>query len=794
VPLRLVLCFVACATLAHAATALAADVYPVPGSKYEMPDTQIAFRGIPASQLGSISVVGSKSGPHTGTVEADSDGAGGSWLPSKPFVAGETVRVSTGLDLTGAPQGTFSFQIAHFGHPFGAEKIPVAPAGTNGVQHFVSRADLTPASLKVSQDTAPASDGDIFVAPQFGPTENGPMILNSAGQLVWFHPVSLKENQLATDFRTQLLYGQPVLTWFQGTTGSGLGQGEGIVFNQQYQLQQVVKAADGLQMDLHEFLVTNTGQAYIIAVEPVWLPGVHRPVADGVVQEIDMKTGLLLWEWNALDHIPLSESLIYGPNVPGHIEDPYHLNSVSLTSDGNLLISSRNTSSVYKVDRDTGSVMWTLGGKRSSFKMGSGTSFALQHDAVAQPDGTITLFDDGAGPPRIHSASRAIRLSLNDYTMTATLVRQYTHSPSLLADFEGGEQLLGDGDVFIGWGQQPYISGFDSSGRQDFDAHFVSPTASYRAYRFQWTGSPPTNPAIGLRTSDNGTRTLYASWNGATDVSSWRALAGNSPGTLSAIATSPSKGFETAIAFTSGDSQYRLQALGSAGQVLATSAIAGAGPHVAIYGNSAFVSGSGGGALPVGCFAPKPCRIVATVSNGTTVLARSGAQSIGANQTGLVYYQLSGGARSALAKAHHMSVTTSVLDQVSHTTATVPDTLIAYSTSGSGPTRASSPVGPLSLLGRTDFVASGGSGGVLTSCSAATQCRAAMQLSSGGTVIASTGAETEGPRSAGYFSFQLNAAGEQMLAKAPGHQLGVSVAFGGSGIASTGTIALVPYS
>jgi hypothetical protein len=507
-----------------------------------------------------------------------------------------------------------------------------------------------------------------------------------------------------------------------------------------------------------------------------------------------MKTGLLLFEWNSLDHIPLSESLIYGPKVSGHIEDPYHLNSVSVTPDGNLLISARNTSSLYKVDRDTGSIIWTLGGRRSSFKMGSGTSFALQHNAVAQPDGTVTLFDDGAGPPRIHSASRAIRLSLNAYTMTATLVHQYTHSPSLLADFEGGEQLLGDGDVFIGWGQQPYISGFGANGRQDFDAHFVSPTASYRAYRFPWTGSPPTNPAIGLRTSATGTTTVYGSWDGATDVSGWRTLAGTSATSLSAIASSPSKGFETGIALTSGDNQYRLQALGSAGQVLGTSSIAGISQHLAVYAKTSFVAESGSGGVPVGCFAAKPCRIVATVSSGTTVLARSGAQLIPANHTGLVYYRLSGAAQAALAKAHQRSVTIAVQDEVSHTSATVPDTLIAYSTSGSGPTRASSPVGPLSLLGRTDFVASGGSGGVLTSCSAATPCRAAMRLSSGGTVIASTGAETEGPRSAGYFSFQLNAAGEQMLAKAPGHQLGVSVAFGGNGIASTGTIALVPYS
>jgi hypothetical protein len=777
-----------------AAAGATVDVFPFPGSRYEMPDTQIAFRGIPASQIGTVTVVGSRSGTHAGTIKADSDGDGGSWVAKVPFDKGETVEVATSLDLTGDPDGHFSFKIAFIGSPFPSENLGLAPVGSDGIQHFRSAPNLTPATVKVTEHKAPASDGDIFVAPQFGPTQNGPMILNPSGQLVWFDPTTVKDNQLSTDFRVQTLYGKPVLTWFQGFTGNGFGRGVGMVYNQNYQLQQVVRAADGLTMDLHEFLITNTGDAYIIAVQPVYLPGVHRPISDSIVQEIDMQTGLVVWDWNALDHIPLQNSSFYGPHVSGHVLDPFHLNSVSVAPNGDLLISARNTSAVYMVNRDTGKTIWTLGGKQSTFKMGPGATFALQHDAEAQPNGTITVFDDGAGPPRVHSDSRAIDLALNATNNTATLVHQYHHSPPILADFEGSEQVLGDGNDFVGWGQQPYFTEFSASGAEIFDAHFVSPTSSYRAYRFPWSAQPPTTPAIAVRTGADGTITVYGSWNGATDVTGWRALVGDRSDALTALHTVPVHGFETGVPLQSGDTKYRLQALGDSGQVLSTTAVAGSPEHVAVYGHSAFVSSSGGGAVPVGCFAPGPCTIVTTASSGTTVLAHTGGEKIAANGTGLAYFQLSAAATAELAHDGSMSVTISIEDNVSQRSATVPIELYGFKTSGTGPKRSFSPKGPLTLLGGTEFITARGYGGILTSCDSAVPCVASATLTAAGTVIATTGSETVGPASAGNLGFTLNAAGQKLLADAPGHQLATTVTLSGAqGIASSATVALVPF-
>ena len=493
-------------------------------------------------------------------------------MPNQPFAQGETVTVTTGLDVIGASGGRFTFAIAHI--------VPLIPNGTlsdipralpHGVMHFRSEPGLEPASLTVTDDAAPASEGDIFLAPQNGPIQNGPMILDSAGQLVWFLPLPVATNVFVNDFRVQNLYGQPVLTWWQGFRNAGFGQsrGVGVIVNSHYQQIATVRAADGLDAGSHELLITPDGDAYITASSPVRLPGRRVPTIDSVVQEIDIKTGLVLFEWHALDHVPLSASV----TSEGSWFDPYHVNSISVGADGNLLVSMRNTSAVYDIDHQTGRVLWTLGGKDSSFAMGPGTETYLQHDAVAQPDGTLTLFDNGGGLPFLHPQSRAIQERLDLRTMTATLIGECDHSPSLRTVVEGGMQLLGDGDAMVGWGSEPYFSECDPAGKQIFDAHFNEPIDSYRAYRFPWNAQPWTAPALAVSASAGGMTSLYMSWNGATDVSEWQVLGGVTSRALRPVETTPDTGFETAVAVHTADRYFSARALDEDGNVLSTSRV-----------------------------------------------------------------------------------------------------------------------------------------------------------------------------------------------------------------------------
>jgi hypothetical protein len=308
-------------------------------------------------------------------------------------------------------------------------------------------------------------------------------------------------------------------------------------------------------------------------------------VLDSVVQEIDIPTGLVLFEWHSLDHVPVTASYTSPPNapkkkgkkpLPNFVWDPFdyfHVNSVALDGDGNLVISARNTWSVYKVDRHTGAVIWALGGKASSFRLGTGASFAFQHDVRVRASGDqlLSMFDDGAGPPYVHSQSRALELRLNLKQKTATVVTQHLHSPPLLASFEGDDQQLPDADDFVGWGQQPYFSQFNAKGKLVFDARFVGSNLTYRAYRFAWSGTPATPPAFAV--SRHGRKmTVYASWNGATNVAGWRVFAGSRPSKLPAVATAPKRGFETAIN-ASARPYVAVEALDAKGRPLARSAV-----------------------------------------------------------------------------------------------------------------------------------------------------------------------------------------------------------------------------
>jgi hypothetical protein len=553
------------------------SVFPVPGGRVAAPQTQITLRGVTRGHLGRVIVTGSQTHRHTGRVLFDSDGDGASFLPAKPFAVGEKVTVTTKLDIRGARAGTFHFTIAHPAGAIPAMPLDLADRVPGDELTFRSRPDLTPPAVEVTRQTADAAPGDIFITPQQGPTQNGAMILNGDGALIWFQPV--KPPNIAADLRVQKYQGKPVLTWWQGYSGAGVGAGEDIIYDSSYRQVAVVKAGNGLTADLHEFRITPEGTALITAYYPVlWdasaLHGAKQQVVlDSVVQEIDIKTGLVLYQWDSLDHVPLADAYEPMPKSSQGPFDYFHVNSVQEQQNGDLLIGARNTWAAYDINHQTGAVVWTLGGRNSSYKLSSGAVFAFQHDVRlhTDTDPTVTLFDDGGGPPRVHAESRAITVRLNSNGKTATLVSQEQHSPALAAAFEGNVEALSNGDQFIGWGQQPYFSEYNTRGQLVFDGRFVDTNSSYRAYRLAWTGKPAAPPAVSV-TSDGTTANVYVSWNGATQVASWRVLAGTAANTLQAVVTATKQGFESQIAI--GAAPYiAVQALDAAGHALATSSV-----------------------------------------------------------------------------------------------------------------------------------------------------------------------------------------------------------------------------
>jgi hypothetical protein len=530
----------------------AVTVSPAPGSRDATPATQLSFVGVPARELVVRSVVGSVSGRHPGRLAPYSQGDGASFLPAKPFAAGERVTVHAVLRASGSAQPLLdSFYVA-YADAIDSTPEAVHPGGASEEQSFHSRPDLHPPLVTVSGSSPAAAPGDVFIAPYSGPGQAGPMILDAQGGLVWFKP--LASNVSASNFRVQEYEGQPVLTWWEGDIsvhGYGLGKDE--IVDGGYRTLAQVRAGNGLEADLHEFQLTPRGTALITAYEPLLcdLVGVGGPssgaVTDGVVQEVDVRTGLVRMQWTSLDHVALSESYEHPWGSLSWPYDFFHVNSIDPDGGGGLLVSARNTWTVYDVSASTGQVRWQLGGRHSSFREGAAARTAWQHDPRLLPDGSISIFDNGSSPT-VHGQSRGIVVKVDAGSGTATLVTQLTHGPSLIAESQGNLQALPNGDWFVGWGQVPDFSEYDPAGGLLFDAHLPVHEQSYRSFRFPWTGTPPHRPALAFQPAGAGGGTLYASWNGATLVSAWRVLAGTAPTALRAVAQAPRTGFETAIA------------------------------------------------------------------------------------------------------------------------------------------------------------------------------------------------------------------------------------------------------
>ncbi len=345
--------------------------------------------------------------------------------------------------------------------------------------------------------TQGASNGDIFIAPEGGGGyESGPEILTSSGKVVWFH--ALPAGEMATDFRTQTYQGRPVLTWFQG---SGLS-GTDYIYNDRYRQIAEVRAGNGYYTDIHEFLITPWNTALILAdaMETANLPSIGGPadqkVFDGIVQEIDISTGKVLFQWNSADYVPYRDSHNPRPASAASPWDWFHINAVHLDTDGNLLINSRYTWTTYKVNLHTGKIIWELGGKQSTFRLtaargqvldSAGEIFAFQHDPEAIGNGEYTFFDDESdGSTTLLSHSRVVTVKLDVAARVATLVKSVDQPEGRVAPAEGNAQTTGNGDLFVGWGALPYISEFSPTGRLLFNAAFPAGVSTYRAYLLPW--------------------------------------------------------------------------------------------------------------------------------------------------------------------------------------------------------------------------------------------------------------------------------------------------------------------
>jgi len=567
------------ATLDHSAAlgATGVDVSPAPDTDTANPHTQVSFLGVPADEIREVAVVGAHSGRHPGHVRGYSQGDGASFAPDSPFAVGERVSVRAVIVAHGRTTPvSFGFRVDTPYSTANTTDFANLPAAPADYRSFYTLAGAHPPVMTVTTPDRDPAAGDVFTTNGPGPGQYGPLIYTPQGRVVWFQ--RLPQGEAAENLNVQTDEGRRYLTWWRGHVLSlGFGQGEDVVMDSRYRTVARYAGGNGLPADLHDFRLTGRGIAYTTAYNPIRCDlsqvggSPSGAIVDNAIQQVDMRTGLVRWEWHSLDHVGAAESEVEAPSnsTPW---DYFHLNSIEPEPDGKILISARSTWAAYQLQGASGQILWRLGGNRSSFAMGPGTRMAWQHDGRVLADGELTFFDDGSNPP-IHKQSRAIRVRLDLERKRATLVAAYTHQdPQLLAASQGNAQTLPDGGTLVGYGGVPAISEFASDGSLLFDAHQPYDMSFYRAFRYPWSARPVSPPSVLAALNDTGEETVvHASWNGATGVSSWRVLAGKSPASLTSKAVIGADGFESSTTLPVKYIYAAVQALDAAGRVIGTS-------------------------------------------------------------------------------------------------------------------------------------------------------------------------------------------------------------------------------
>lgn len=361
----------------------------------------------------------------------------------------------------------------------------------------------------------------------------------------------------------------------------------GVILDQRYQVVKTVHPrTGGTGVDFHEFKLTESGNsALIVTYQPRFVEGAW--VLDNCFEEVPLDDSALAsagdgsgtsFAWCATDHIPLSSNpnrKAFQKEAKGNGETPdrawdyIHLNSVDKSAqDGSYLISARHLDTIFAISPADGSILWQLGGDKSSFRLDKGLKFSRQHDArfIANSSSrdinssvTISLFNNANdGVTLKNNPSRGLLVHLDLDTMTARETASYGNVPPPANDLRrtylssngmGNFQALPNGNVLTSFGRHGAIAEYATSGDTKepvFYADFTAPSSlatasrwsasNYRAYLLPlppststttkgatWTGLPTETPALWTyaRTSTN-LMTFYASWNGDTRATTYK--------------------------------------------------------------------------------------------------------------------------------------------------------------------------------------------------------------------------------------------------------------------------------
>jgi hypothetical protein len=438
--------------------------------------------------------------------------------------------------------------------------------------------------------TSGTQPGTYLFLTQDGAFGGGAGIFQDNGTLIWWlNGIGPKDH----DMSVQHYRGQPYIAVWSGHApgAGGYGMGSVLLYNEHYQLAghlTISNAYGARGIDLHEFQITPHGDALTGSYTPKWMfvRGHWEWVLGYLVEKWSLyqnssgiHIGRLLFAWNSLNDVRVSDSHLPSPGRHAAIYDYFHGNGITEAPDGDLLVSARNTWGIYEINDHRGTrgfdhVYWQVGAAHDS-KLAQ--PWCYQHNIAALGHGVYSLYDDGGfGPGCLPGSTqhpaRGLIFSVNTSRRPVRLhlIKAFTHNPPIYTGFTGSMQVLSNGDALIDWANIPEVTEYDSTGKA-VKMDLSLSNWSYRGFRFAWDGQPTQPPAIAAQESGANTN-VWASWNGSTEVAQWQVLGGPDASHLAPVGTPVAKsGFETTMTITGHYAELAVQALSASGSVLATS-------------------------------------------------------------------------------------------------------------------------------------------------------------------------------------------------------------------------------
>jgi hypothetical protein len=516
-------------------------IYPLPGSGLHNPECTIILREGSYLEARSVSnealyrVFGTKSGEHEVQPLLSSDRKTIILKPNIAFTEGEQVFVTVlnGIKkANGDPIEGCSFYFRTRPRRTAAEKKQLEEAKLRIVSEEFGHFWMPPNSgrdgdnfpgVSIDVNTNPAPGSVFFYNYNFLsylPNDRFICAMTSDGDSVYSQETSIKGNSFDINKNGYLTLYNFDSSYFE-------------MWDSSYNLIDVFKAGNGYAADSHDFLVFPDGHSYLICYDAQIIDmqvydstyQQWATVIGAVVQELDENKNVI-FEWRSWDHIDVMEA--NHTNFDATVIDYVHANAIKLDTDSNLLLSCRILDQVIKISRETGEIMWRLGGDKNEFTFTNDPDqFNVQHDIQRLENGHITLFDNGAY--HIPSKTSVKEYELDEVNKTATLVWSYSHPPiagyPLTSWAMGSAQRLANGNTFINWGVyyapgiSPDMTEVDSAGNIVWEMHFTDTLSiyAYRAHRYVW--DPCARPTGNLMyVSDIGFSSATLHWPQATSA------------------------------------------------------------------------------------------------------------------------------------------------------------------------------------------------------------------------------------------------------------------------------------